>query len=77
MVHCFSFYATKNPIGEGGMLITHQKKLYDRARFCHWNGQAGWNRYGKQGYDIMMFQKLDKYNLMDLIRYRHYSTVKY
>ena len=36
---CFSFYATKNlSIGEGGMLITDNKKLYERARVLSLHG---------------------------------------
>ena len=36
---CFSFYATKNlSIGEGGMLITNNKKLYERARVLSLHG---------------------------------------
>ena len=50
---CFSFYATKNlSIGEGGMLITSNKKLYQKARIMSLHGmdKAAWNRYGNKGY---------------------------
>ncbi len=68
---CFSFYATKNlSIGEGGMLITSNKKLYDRARVLSLHGmdKAAWNRYGKQGYRHYDVSEIGyKYNLMDLL----------
>ena len=68
---CFSFYATKNlSIGEGGMLITSNKKFYDKARILSLHGmdKAAWNRYGKQGYRHYDVSAVGyKYNLMDLL----------
>ena len=68
---CFSFYATKNlSIGEGGMLITSNKKLYEKARILSLHGmdKAAWNRYGKQGYRHYDVSQIGyKYNLMDLL----------
>ena len=68
---CFSFYATKNlSIGEGGMLITSNQKLYNRARVLSLHGmdKAAWNRYGKQGYRHYDVSEIGyKYNLMDLL----------
>jgi dTDP-4-amino-4,6-dideoxygalactose transaminase len=68
---CFSFYATKNlSIGEGGMLITDNKKLYERARILSLHGmdKAAWNRYGKSGYRHYDVSEVGyKYNLMDLL----------
>ncbi len=66
----FSFYATKNlATGEGGMLITDDKAIADRARVlvCHGMSAAAWNRYGKGGswrYDIE--EAGYKYNMFDL-----------
>ncbi len=68
---CFSFYATKNlSIGEGGMLITNNKKLYERARILSLHGmdKAAWNRYGKKGYRHYDVSEVGyKYNLMDIL----------
>ena len=68
---CFSFYATKNlSIGEGGMLLTDNKKLYERARILSLHGmdKAAWNRYGKSGYRHYDVSEVGfKYNLMDLL----------
>jgi len=68
---CFSFYATKNiSIGEGGMLITNNKKYYDRARILSLHGmdKAAWNRYGDSGYRHYDVSEVGfKYNLMDLL----------
>ena len=68
---CFSFYATKNlTTGEGGMLITNNKKLYERARVLSLHGmdKAAWNRYGKKGYRHYDVSEVGyKYNLMDLL----------
>ena len=52
-------YATKNRIGEGGMLLTDSKKLYDRARILSLHGmdRAAWNDMGKVATGIMMFLK--------------------
>lgn len=68
---CFSFYATKNlSIGEGGMMVTSNKKLYNKARVLSLHGmdKAAWNRYGKQGYRHYDVSEIGyKYNLMDLL----------
>ena len=68
---CFSFYATKNlSIGEGGMLITNNKKDYERARVLSLHGmdKAAWNRYGKKGYRHYDVTEIGyKYNLMDML----------
>ena len=68
---CFSFYATKNlSIGEGGMLITSNKKLYQKARIMSLHGmdKAAWNRYGNKGYRHYDVSEVGyKYNLMDLL----------
>ena len=68
---CFSFYATKNlSIGEGGMLITNNKKDYERARVLSLHGmdKAAWNRYGKTGYRHYDVTEIGyKYNLMDML----------
>ena len=52
------------------MLITSNKKLYDRARVLSLHGmdKAAWNRYGKQGYRHYDVSEIGyKYNLMDLL----------
>jgi len=68
---CFSFYATKNiSIGEGGMLITNNKKDYERARVLSLHGmdKAAWKRYGKSGYRHYDVTEIGyKYNLMDML----------
>ena len=68
---CFSFYATKNlSIGEGGMLLTNNKKFYEKARILSLHGmdKAAWNRYGKSGYRHYDISEIGyKYNLMDLL----------
>ena len=68
---CFSFYATKNlSIGEGGMLITNNKKFYEKARVLSLHGmdKAAWKRYGKEGYTHYDVSEVGyKYNLMDLL----------
>ncbi len=68
---CFSFYATKNlSVGEGGMLLTNNKKLYNKAKILSLHGmdKAAWNRYGKKGYRHYDITEIGyKYNLMDLL----------
>lgn len=67
---CFSFYATKTiTTGEGGMLVTADEALADRARSMSLHGlsRAAWKRYESGGswrYDIVA--PGFKYNLTDL-----------
>ena len=67
---CFSFYATKNlTTGEGGMVVTHDSKLYERMRILclHGISKDAWNRYAEQG--NWYYEVVDcgfKYNLSDL-----------
>lgn len=67
----FSFYATKTMTtgGEGGMLITDDDALADRARVMRLHGISAdaWNRYGDGGswaYEVV--EAGYKYNLTDL-----------
>lgn len=66
----YSFYSTKNlATGEGGMLVTDNKQIADRARVLVTHGMSknAWNRYSKSGswmYDIE--EPGFKYNMFDL-----------
>lgn len=67
----FSFYATKTMTtgGEGGMLVTDDDDVADRARLMRLHGISAdaWNRYragGKWAYEVM--EPGYKYNLTDL-----------
>lgn len=66
----FSFYATKNlATGEGGMLVTDDEEVYNRAVMLASHGMDAnaWKRYGKGGswqYDIV--EPGYKYNMFDL-----------
>lgn len=66
----FSFYATKNLCtGEGGMLVTNDKEIANKARILVTHGMSknAWNRYAKGGtwrYDIE--EPGYKYNMFDL-----------
>lgn len=66
----FSFYATKNlATGEGGMLVTDNEEIANRARMLVTHGMSrnAWNRYAKGGswmYDIE--EPGYKYNMFDL-----------
>jgi dTDP-4-amino-4,6-dideoxygalactose transaminase len=67
---CFSFYATKAlTTGEGGMLVTEDKQLADRARSMSLHGlsRQAWSRYSEGGtwaYDIVA--PGFKYNMTDV-----------
>lgn len=67
---CFSFYATKTiTTGEGGMLVTDDSALADRARSMSLHGlsRQAWSRYsdgGSWAYDIVAPGY--KYNLTDV-----------
>lgn len=66
----YSFYATKNlATGEGGMLVTDDEEIANKARMLITHGMSknAWNRYSKQGswmYDIE--EPGYKYNMFDL-----------
>ena len=66
----YSFYATKNLCtGEGGMLVTDDEKIANRARVLTSHGMSknAWNRYAKGGtwkYDIV--EPGFKYNMFDI-----------
>lgn len=67
---CFSFYATKTiTTGEGGMLVTPDEGIAERARSMSLHGlsRAAWNRYetgGSWRYDIVA--PGFKYNMTDV-----------
>nr|WP_222871009.1 DegT/DnrJ/EryC1/StrS aminotransferase family protein [Paenibacillus methanolicus] len=66
----YSFYATKNlATGEGGMLVTDDEEIANKARILVTHGMSrnAWNRYAKGGswmYDIE--EPGYKYNMFDL-----------
>jgi dTDP-4-amino-4,6-dideoxygalactose transaminase len=66
----FSFYATKNlATGEGGMLVTDDEEIANKARVLVTHGMSknAWNRYAQGGswlYDIE--EPGYKYNMFDL-----------
>jgi len=52
-VGCFSFFANKNlPVGEGGMLVTRHKKVYDRVSKLRSHGMTSltWDRVKGHSY---------------------------
>lgn len=67
---CFSFYATKNlAVGEGGMLISNNKKIISRVKklSIHGMNKDAWNRYGKKGFNSYTIDEPGyKYNMSDL-----------
>ncbi len=73
---CFSFYATKNiTTGEGGMLITNDKEIYQKVRTMRLHGLSkdAWKRYLPNSINTSFkFQHYDvaqvglKYNMIDL-----------
>jgi len=67
---CFSFYATKNlTTGEGGMVVTHDEKLFSQMKvLClHGISKDAWDRYTEKGnwyYEVVSCGF--KYNLSDI-----------
>lgn len=85
----FSFYATKNmPIGEGGLVTTHNGEMAERIRYLmlHGMNRDAWKRYSESGswyYEIVDLGY--KYNFTDiqasfglhqLARIDRYNTVR-
>jgi dTDP-4-amino-4,6-dideoxygalactose transaminase len=69
-VACYSFYATKNmTTGEGGMLVTNDDKIAERARTLRLHGMTrdAWQRYGPSGYKHWDITEPGfKYNMSDM-----------
>lgn len=68
---CFSFYATKNvTTGEGGMLVTGDDRIAERARRLRWHGisKEAMGRYGASGFKHTDVTEIGfKYNLSDIL----------
>lgn len=69
-IACYSFYATKNiTTGEGGMFVTQDDKLAERARTLRLHGMTkdAWSRYGPGGYKHWDITEPGwKYNMSDI-----------
>ena len=69
-VGAFSFYATKTiTTGEGGMLVTNDLAIADRARLMSLHGisRNAWNRYSQSGSWYYEIEDAGfKYNMTDL-----------
>lgn len=66
---CFSFYATKTiTTGEGGMLVTRDEAIAERARVMSLHGlsKQAWNRYAGGGWRYDIVAPGFKYNLTDI-----------
>lgn len=67
---CFSFYVTKNIVtGEGGMVITNNKKYADTIKKMALHGMSkdAWKRFSDKGYKhYQVVYPGYKYNMMDL-----------
>lgn len=67
---CFSFYVTKNIVtGEGGMVLTRQKKYSDCIKVLGLHGMSkdAWKRFSDEGYKHYQIVYAGfKYNMMDL-----------
>jgi len=73
---CFSFYANKNiTTGEGGMLITNNKKIYDNCKILRLHGMSkdAWKRFGHKKEKKINYGYYDvvrvgyKYNMTDIM----------
>ena len=70
-VACFSFYANKTiTTGEGGMLVTNDQEIYNRAKIMRLHGidRDAWNRFtsGKPSWEYDVVAPGFKYNMPDL-----------
>lgn len=70
-IGCFSFHAVKNmATGDGGMIVTNDKKMYDRLMKLRWVGisRDTWNRSEKGAYswDYNIEELGFKYQMNDI-----------
>lgn len=70
-ITCFSFYANKTiTTGEGGMLVTNNKKVYQRAKIMRLHGinRDIWNRFvsTSNGWEYDVVAPGFKYNMPDI-----------
>ncbi len=83
-VGCFSFYATKNLFtGEGGMLVTNNKKIYELAKMFRHHGQSEKERYKYYGlgYNYRMTEitaalGLEQLKKIDLVNSKRIENAK-
>jgi perosamine synthetase len=83
---CFSFYATKNmTTGEGGMVTTSDKALYERLRLIINHGQSEKYLHTRIGYNyrltdmaaaigVVQLKKLEKFNTRRRKNAEYYDT---
>lgn len=72
---CFSFYATKNMItGEGGMVTTGNRALYDRLRLVTNHGQSEKYRHTCLGYNYRMTDMAAALGLVQLQRLETFNA---
>ncbi len=52
---CFSFYPSKNmTTGEGGMITTNDRDLFEQCRLVRHHGEPSWYKYQRLGYNYRM-----------------------
>ncbi|MDP7975826.1 MAG: DegT/DnrJ/EryC1/StrS family aminotransferase [TACK group archaeon] len=82
----FSFYESKNmTTGEGGMIVTDDEKIAQRARLIRQHGEPSWYYYVELGYNYRMpameaalglsqLKKLDKFNSIRQSNASYYNS---
>lgn len=71
VISCWSFHAVKNiPTGDGGMLTTNDKKIYEKAKRLSWCGidKSTYARSkGKYSWEYNIWEKGLKANMSDIV----------
>ncbi|MBO3762741.1 MAG: DegT/DnrJ/EryC1/StrS family aminotransferase [Thermoproteota archaeon] len=76
-ISAFSFYATKNMMtGEGGMVLTNDEKIANKARLIRHHGQASTYHYEILGYNYRITEMQAAIGLVQLRKLETFNNIR-
>ncbi|MGB9805981.1 MAG: DegT/DnrJ/EryC1/StrS family aminotransferase [Thermoproteota archaeon] len=76
-ISAFSFYATKNMMtGEGGMVLTNDEKMANKARLVRHHGQASTYHYEILGYNYRITEMQSAIGLVQLKKLENFNNIR-
>lgn len=76
-ISAFSFYATKNMMtGEGGMVLTNDEKMANKARLIRHHGQASTYHYEILGYNYRITEMQSAIGLVQLKKLENFNDIR-